>query len=299
MNAAREHVIRRWYRQNASNSSVTYAGTPGPFGIVTDGECLREPDMATLAEFIRRKEGPPLVRLVLPNPVTAVRHHLIRRVVTQEGGMAFSIPSRTLLAASIEVRSIQVVHTQESNRLLRAPEQLIKAKSQYYRWRTERYSRMIDYREAYYLSGYDANERGLSYFFCELPPGVEPTTVAEAYEALKPESVRLAIKAGRTVKRQGDMFFIRMPRRWSPGDADRSSMRLTRHLNGRIIVEDEGDPYLHRSNHAGTEVVRIDGLTYTQGTVRHVPRGRAPDHRPLRLGHRWWLCVRNTVPLAE
>ena len=48
-----------------------------------------------------------------------------------------------------------------------------------------------------FLSGFDHNERRPSYFLCELPPGCTAGTLAEAYEALKPDGVRLAEQMGR------------------------------------------------------------------------------------------------------
>ena len=66
-------------------------------------------------------------------------------------------------------------------------------------------------RTAYFLSGFDSNETRPSYFFCELPPKVKPTTVAEAYDTLKPTAVRLAEEYGRDVKRQGDIFAVPVP----------------------------------------------------------------------------------------
>jgi hypothetical protein len=131
----------------------------------------------------------------------------------------------------------------------------------------------------YFLSGFDVNEPGLSYFFCELQPGVTPTTVEEAYETLKPESVIKAEEAGRKIRRQGDMFFISLPH----GTV----------LEGPIINWGQ----LHGTNHIAHEVIYHQGLTYARRLVKHAPRGRPRDHQSLHLGGHWHLCVKNTVPV--
>ena len=64
------------------------------------------------------------------------------------------------------------------------------------------------HRDTYFLSGFDHNEPRPLYFFCELPSSSHPTSVAEAYEDLKPEAVKLALEMGREVIRQGDIFAV-------------------------------------------------------------------------------------------
>ena len=283
-------TLQAWYRLQAPKRlwdhdmprSVSHAMH---LGMVVQDYTIREGDGHTrLAEFFRHGEK-PLVRLVLPNPLTIGRHRLIRDVVEKEGGSWFCVPLGTLEAASIIYDSIEVIHTKRSKHPVRADEQLLRATV-----RTEadrRWDNMWgDYRSrpttrtAYFLSGYDQNERGLSYFFCELPPGAEPTTVDEAYAVLVPESVKIAKRARRKVKRQGDMFFVRMPRRWEPSKTPDDTYRL------------------HRSNHYADQGVTQDGVLYVTGTIKHAPMGRRADHRPLKLGRRWWISVRNTVPVV-
>lgn len=58
-----------------------------------------------------------------------------------------------------------------------------------------------------FLSGFDHGEPHLAYFFCELPK-CDVSSVDEAYEALKPDTVKLAESMGRRVKRQGDIFAV-------------------------------------------------------------------------------------------
>lgn len=140
-------------------------------------------------------------------------------------------------------------------------------------------------RRAFFLSGFDSNETRPSYFFAELPKGARPTTVAEAYEALKPEAVKLAEAAGREVRRQGDIFAVEVS-------------LITRELTkqgGRIVK----GGYILGTNHVVTEqIVTPDGLTFGRGTLTHRPEFRRPDHRRVTLGKRWHLLTKNMVPTA-
>lgn len=141
-------------------------------------------------------------------------------------------------------------------------------------------------RTAYFLSGFDQNERLPVYFFCELPKGVNPTTVAEAYEDLKPESVKVAEQMGRTIWRQGDIFAIELPG---------LTKRELRKRGARF--EKRGN--LLRTNHEATEVAYLpDGSTLVRGTLWHNPGFRAPDHRRVTVGKSWHLAVKNTVPIS-
>jgi hypothetical protein len=155
-------------------------------------------------------------------------------------------------------------------------------------------------RWAYYLSGFDTNETRPSYFFCELPPKVTPATVEEAYEALKPGSVKYAESVGREVKRQGDIFAI-------PMDTLETRTLKARGEYRRMPRRQDADPrqgqtadipYLLNTNHAATEVVVLDGQTYARGTMVHAPAWREPDHKRLALGKTWHLIVKNTVPIG-
>jgi len=212
---------------------------------------------------------------------------MIRDVVLEEGGSVIAVPQNTLQVADILADTINVVDTKFSVHAFRADEQVFQAEVQVPIFSKDMwgYKQIVswDRRSAYFLSGYDQNERGLSYFMCELPDGVNPTTVDEAYETLKPRSVKVAEGIKRKVKRQGDMFFIKSKGYRPPESA----------------VPDHSN-YIHNSNHVAEEAV-IDGrLLYVRGTIRHVPSGRRPDHAPLNLGRtHWWLCVRNTVPVVR
>jgi hypothetical protein len=146
-------------------------------------------------------------------------------------------------------------------------------------WRATRH------RRARFLSGFDKNEPRQSYFFAELPTR-KPTTIEEAYESLKPDSVRLAEQMGREVRRQGDIFAIPIPT---------LTKRALRKSGARI----EKMGRLFGTNHAATEVAYLpDGNTLVRGVIHHVPAGRRPDHVRVRVGATWHLAVKNTVPIA-
>lgn len=154
-------------------------------------------------------------------------------------------------------------------------------------------------RTAYFLSGFDENERRPSYFFCELAPKARPTTVEEALESLKPDTVKLAESLGREVKRQGDIFAIPMP---TLTLAQLKAQGGT-HVRRPKLVEQDGRltwsgprPTLLGTNHEATEVVRVGKQTYARGTITHNPERRRPDHARTTIGKQWHLILKNTVP---
>ena len=133
---------------------------------------------------------------------------------------------------------------------------------------------------AHYLSGYDQQENPPLYFLCQLPGPA--SSVGEARESLKPQSVKEALANGVRVQRQGDLFFIA---------TEMSDDDL------RIITDDEYSSPLYGTAHCATRVVQLPtGVMLASGVVRHKPEGRAPDHLDLALGGGWWLVARNTVP---
>lgn len=167
-------------------------------------------------------------------------------------------------------------------------------------------------RWAYFLSAFDEGETRPSYFFCELPPKVHPTTVEEALECLKPEAVKLAEQAGREVKRQGDIFAIPMPgvtlrELKAQGGVHIRKPRFIVPSTGELWADAEDKsvgvwsgprPQLLGTNHEATEIVLVGKQTYARGTLRHVPEGRNPDHRPVNIGREWHLIQKNTVPVS-
>jgi hypothetical protein len=150
-------------------------------------------------------------------------------------------------------------------------------------------------RTAFFLSGFDHNERRPSYFFCELPKTARPTSVEEAYEALKPQAVKTAEQASLTVYRQGDIFAIDLFTD-TPARMDKKTLRA---LGATEFVK---SGTLLGTNHIATEVTTTtSGTTFARGILKHDPAGRRPDHARVILGDRkqWHLIVKNTVPTTK
>jgi hypothetical protein len=139
-------------------------------------------------------------------------------------------------------------------------------------------------RQVKFLSGFDHNEERRSYFFCELPK-TNAVTVADAYKALKPDTVSFAEVLGRDVKRQGDIFAIAL------GVNTRTLTKA-----GAVITK---GGHVFSTDHEATELAVLpDGTTLARGCLRHNPRFRRPDHARLTLGREWHVLVKNTVPLS-
>lgn len=279
-------LITRWLahpREGRNEWDWDYLGHEGLHrtGITISRTSIYEGDGATTLAIIIRPQSEHdsgLIRMVLPNPLTIGRHRLIVRLAREAGWQTVTVPGHVLNAADIRTTTIEVIDTGRS-RGLRASEQLITAET------AAPWSRRT--RKAFFLSGYDRNEPGLRYFLCELPSTASPTTVAEAYEALKPEAVKQAEKMGLRVRRQGDIFFVPL-RNLAPTET--SDAQKAGH-------------YLLGTNHLGTQVgwKKEAGviLTYARGRIRHAPIGRRADHKTLHLGRRWHLVVKNTVPISR
>lgn len=224
------------------------------------------------ASMIRsREDGEPMMRMALPNQVTIRRFRDIYRVAVRRGVQVVVVPRRVLDQSDIRPRSMRVIASERRARRFRPPQQVIEATV----W--PGYAR--EGRTAYFLSGYDRAERGLSYFFCELPTDTPPESVDHAYRMLQPESVKRAHAQHRKVYRQGDMFFIAARDEEGPAEDDIGWER-----------------FLFGSNHRVTQSARVNGLLMVRGTVTHDPTNRRADHRPLRLpGKGWYIAVQNAV----
>lgn len=141
-------------------------------------------------------------------------------------------------------------------------------------------------RTAVFLSGFDHNESRPSYFFNEMP-STKSRTVAEAYNELMPDTVKMAVQMGRAVYRQGDIFAVPVP-------------SLTKRAMTKAGATYERRGNLLGTNHEGTEVAFLDGLTYVRGTLTHNPQWRRPDHARVSLPKGvWHLVLKNTVPLQR
>lgn len=183
--------------------------------------------------------------------------------------------------------------------------------------------------ERCYISGYDANEDPPLYFLARLPH--EVTTYAEAIEALKPRSVKLAEAQGLRVRRQGDMFAI--PTTWRSHDLramgavfstnvtiNRRMPRVSSMARWTIMISGDEVPAesvesaeareieyltvthsrrrgLYGTAHTATELAYLpDGTMFARGRIEHDPRGvreegRDPDHQPLPLPGKTWWLV--------
>jgi hypothetical protein len=276
----RTKTIERWMNLAMVRHREAWRNLPGVIdghGLLYVGNVIEATGgNGTIAKMLRTSEHgeTPLLRMGLPNQVTIRRWREIYRIAERKGVQVVVVPRAVLDNSDIRRNTIQVVASERRPRLFRPPQQVIQATV------APRWTRKT--RTSYFLSGYDLNERGLSYFFCELPTDAVPTTVEEAYQSLKPESVRRAEAQGRKVMRQGDMFFIKTRGEEGPPDE-------------RIITEAR----LFDTNHFVSEYARHNGLVMVRGKVFHNPVGRRPDHATLRLlGNSWWIAVRNTVPVT-
>jgi len=149
-------------------------------------------------------------------------------------------------------------------------------------------SRAWKFRTAYFLSGFDHAERRPLYFLCELPKVAKPTTIAEAYEALKPQAVLLAEGMGRSIVRQGDIFSIQL--------GSGTTKRTLRKAGATFVKRGN----LLSTNHETTEVAYLpDGTTLARGIMYHNPRFRAPDHARRKLSEGWNVVIKNTVPTTK
>lgn len=145
-------------------------------------------------------------------------------------------------------------------------------------------------RRAWFLSGFDTQEPGQSYFLAQLPPDFHGRTIDEAFTALRPVTVRKADASGMDVVRQGDIFAIPEP------------AMTTRELPG----PSQRMGYLLGTSHCATEVRRRGDETWARGILWHKPVSqfgwgrvtRRPEHvrRPLGDGRTWHLIQQNTVP---
>jgi hypothetical protein len=157
------------------------------------------------------------------------------------------------------------------------------------------------HRWAYYLSGFDQQESRALYFFCELPNGSKPATVAEAYEVLKPDPVRMAEQMNRPVFRQGDIFGVPLER-MDVRTLKAMSARIERRVTLNSPKPGVNLPYVLGTNHTATEVAYLpNGVTLARGTMYHDPSGRDPDHARRRLGDgkSWHVVIKNTVPIGR
>ena len=131
----------------------------------------------------------------------------------------------------------------------------------------------------YYLSAIDHNEpcRLRSYFLCELPHSV--SSIGEAYDALKPQRVRAAEAEGIEVRRQGDVFLIRVTEKdWS----------LKLHYGRDTLTKDHR---LGGGTHVASRALNAHGRVFVSGKLTHERR----QHRTVFFKGVWYEAVKNTA----
>lgn len=276
----RTRIIERWLDANLDHLREPYVrirGVHDTRNLYFVGSAIEIRGEGTFAAMIRDLgDGEPMMRMGLPNQLSIFAFRDIYNTAKRKGVQVVCVPNNVLQQADIRRKTMRVIAEERRPRPFRPPQQVIEALV-HPRW--ERRGRT-----AYFLSGYDLNERGLSYFFCELPTDTAPESVEAAYQLLQPESVKRALAQRRKVYRQGDMFFIRATREEGPSEDDQ-------------ITE---DAYLFRSNHRVSMAARVNGLLLVRGKVTHAPSGRRADHKPLRLpGQGWYIAVQNAVRVTE
>lgn len=273
----RTRMIQRWVGHNINPPTRRGRGfSMRARSIWLDDNYASLPAEGIIAAFMRSgvDDKIPLLRMGLPNELSIIRWREVYSIAESMGVQVVVIPGRVLDRSDIVRPSIVLIDSEKRPARFRPPQQLIKATVRPWSSRA---------REAYFMSGYDLRERGLSYFFCELQPDAQPRTVEEAYQSLKPESVLRAEAQKRKILRQGDMFFIRMQGEEGP---DRGIIRHQLRL--------------FDTNHFVSEGGWREEVLMVRGRVTHNPAGRRRDHRPLILpGRDWWIAVRNTVPVSD
>lgn len=149
--------------------------------------------------------------------------------------------------------------------------------------------------ESYFLSGLDdtARDPWRSFFLVELVNPCE--TVAEAYESMKPPSVKFAEEMGVEVYRQGEYFFTHSE--MIKSDKDLGSVEIQKDF---LLIHPVLDvDYLmtkgavDNRHHRATKGCIINGVQYVKGYVRHT----FGDHRQLHFDS-WHIVHPNLVKAA-
>lgn len=157
----------------------------------------------------------------------------------------------------------------------------------------------------WYISSFDRQESPPLYFLSRLPR--ESYTIADALEALKPESVATAEMLGRSVSRQGDMFAI-------PMDVTRRGLQRlgAQFVRRAVSIDVDGRREVSARSllgtaHTASEVATLpDGAQFARGCLYHYPEivgqwWRTGDHARRRMGDgkQWHLIARNAVPVQK
>lgn len=113
---------------------------------------------------------------------------------------------------------------------------------------------LLEWNGNHYISALDEWQ----YFCAQLPKRVK--NVHYAFESLKPEPVKQALKEGRVVKRQGEWFFV-------PVSDDEMPSFKKKDIKHSVEL-----PYKRegRNVHVVSQLIKLNNITYVTGRVRHV-----------------------------
>jgi len=265
------HGRRSWWLLNGD----TYSMTTSRHQAMVRGECRRSGLPVMIVPFSSLDAARIVRDTIEPVEVTADRTERI----THHADTLDQVPARHRSWAAHTTDGGYVWETARH----RLGEALLRAEC------TDSYGERgeLRTRSAYFLSAFDAHESRPHYFLCELPAGAAPSTVAEAFQALKPRAVLTAEATGLTVTRQGDVFAV--------------PVELGTRAVHRLGKSQRRTPLLDLSHEATEVVTADDGTTYARGCLYHAPTGwdRQPEHRRQRVGdgRQWHQVIKNTVPV--
>lgn len=144
--------------------------------------------------------------------------------------------------------------------------------------------------ERIFLSGIDETAKDLwnGFFLTQLVGN--PTTVAEAYEGMKPDEVKNLELAGYNVRRQGEYFFVEcLPALNSILNKETEKLQKKVALSHKKRDTTlEGQWNFSQSRHVVTNCIDLDGQVFAKGTCRHV----GGEHKMLKLD-KWHLVFEN------
>lgn len=134
--------------------------------------------------------------------------------------------------------------------------------------------------EQYYMFDVDRNEVALKNFNCWMSRLAKPCkTIAEAYDSLKPDEVRIAERfLKRSVPRQGEWFFIPVHGKRIPP--------LVAEKKGNAFVE----AHLQSKGNRAHVATKKCG-DYVSGIIKH----HGYEHKDLDLGNTWFKPVPNSA----
>lgn len=141
---------------------------------------------------------------------------------------------------------------------------------------------VVAYSGRYFVLGQDENQ----YFGSELPKGSEPRTIAEAFDALKPEAVR-SYSGKVAVLRQGEWFAVPVPEKQVPKAVDCYVLD-----SGVVLPREDESSARHEVTAVEDICVGPDGRIYAKEFRMEHSEG---DHANLHgESGQWYTFYRNT-----